>query len=89
MPIESMFARRTVLAAALCSAALLAACDNKSSSEDRAGSGKGGGVIRSSCQPEIEKLCSGEARAGQCLRNHKDELSATCKAALADRDSQK
>ncbi len=89
MPVEAAFARRSVLAAALCSAALLASCDNKSSSEDRAGFGKGGGVLRSSCQTEIEKLCSGEARAGRCLRNHQDELSATCKAALADRDSKK
>ena len=87
MPIGSMFARGT-LAAALCSAALLSACDNKSPG-DHSGSGTGRAIISASCQPEIEKLCSGEARLGQCLRRHKDELSATCNAALADRDRQK
>jgi len=41
-----------------------------------------GGNVRSACNSEIEKLCVGEARAGQCLRRHMDELSAACKDAL-------
>lgn len=89
MFMKSKVARQNILAVALCSTVLLAGCDSKSSSEDRAGSGKGGGVVRSSCKLEIERLCFGEARPGQCLRSHKDELSATCKAAIADRDNQK
>ncbi len=40
------------------------------------------GNVRSACNSEIEKLCAGEARAGQCLRRHMDELSGACKDAL-------
>jgi len=46
--------------------------------------GRGGGNVRSACNSEIEKLCAGEARAGQCLRRHLDELSPSCKGALMD-----
>ena len=40
------------------------------------------GNVRSACNSEIEKLCAGEARAGQCLRRHLDEVSPACKDAL-------
>ncbi len=47
-----------------------------------AGCNRGGGNVRSACNSEIAKLCAGENRAGQCLRQHLDELSAACKDAL-------
>jgi hypothetical protein len=48
------------------------------------------GLVRSACQPEIEKFCGGEQRrAGRCLRNQApDALSERCKTALANRGSQ-
>jgi hypothetical protein len=50
-------------------------------------SGQGGGreAIRAACGPDIDKLCAGEDRIGQCLRTHMDELSEACKAGLGDR----
>jgi hypothetical protein len=52
--------------------------------------GESGGQrpVRTACKAEIEKLCSGEAQAGRCLRNRNpEELSEECKAALANRGS--
>jgi hypothetical protein len=46
------------------------------------------GNVRSACKPEIEKLCAGESRAGQCLRRHLDELSPACKDALMNAPNQ-
>ena len=46
------------------------------------------GNVRSACNSEIEKLCAGESRAGQCLRRHMDELSAACKDALMNAPNQ-
>ena len=42
--------------------------------------------VRTACKAEIEKLCTGEPRAGRCLQNQNPEkLSEECKAALATR----
>jgi hypothetical protein len=46
---------------------------------------KGREALRAACQGEIEKLCAGEDRIGQCLRRHPDELSAGCKAVLGSK----
>ena len=44
--------------------------------------------VRTACKTEIEKLCTGEPRAGRCLQNQNPEkLSEECKAALANRGS--
>jgi len=49
---------------------------------------KGREAIRAACQTEIEKLCVGEDRIGQCLRRHPDELSAGCKAVLGSKKNE-
>jgi hypothetical protein len=54
------------------------ACKDRSSSQGRE-------AVRAACNAEIEKLCAGEDRIGQCLRKHPDELSEGCKAGLGDR----
>lgn len=45
--------------------------------------------IKAACSADIAKFCSGSSqtdeRPGRCLRDHKDELSESCKAALPDR----
>jgi hypothetical protein len=41
--------------------------------------------VRAACGAEIEKLCAGEDRIGQCLRKHQDELSDKCRAGLRDK----
>lgn len=46
------------------------------------GRGGGGGSVRSTCKPEVEKLCVGETRVGKCLRAHVDQLSSDRKAEL-------
>ena len=45
---------------------------------DRAG-------ILSFCRSDIQKFCGGQDRVGQCLRSNEANLSAECKAMLADR----
>lgn len=43
---------------------------------------------REACKPDIQKLCpdlQAGQRPGECLRQHKDELSDACKAAIARR----
>ncbi len=53
-----------------------------------AGETRGTGPVRTACQAETEKFCPGEEQAGRCLRNRSpDELSETCRAALANRGS--
>jgi hypothetical protein len=42
-------------------------------------------AVRAACSAEIEKLCPGEDRIGQCLRKHESELSDKCKAGLGGR----
>ena len=42
-------------------------------------------AVRAACSAEVEKLCPGEDRVGQCLREHESELSDKCKAGLGDR----
>ena len=50
----------------------------------------GGGMsaTRQACQADMQKLCSGVQPGGgrimECFNQHKDELSAACKAAVAD-----
>ncbi len=49
--------------------------------------------MRSACQADLAKLCPGVQPGGgrimQCLKTHKDEISAPCKSAMAQRISQK
>jgi len=66
----NMLSRRGLLASMMVVASICVASCGRS------------GNVRSACNSEIEKLCPGEARAGQCLRRHMDELSAACKDAL-------
>ncbi len=44
--------------------------------------------MRTACQADMQKLCSGVQPGGgrimECFNQHKDELSAACKAAVAD-----
>ena len=42
-------------------------------------------AVRAACSAEIDKLCPGEDRIGQCLRKHESDLSERCKAGLGDR----
>jgi hypothetical protein len=50
------------------------------------GRGPGGGPRRA-CEADIKTLCAGVERGGGrimlCLREHRDQLSESCKAALA------
>ena len=50
--------------------------------------GGGNAVVRKACQADIEQFCGGTepggGRLGQCLREHEDRVSATCKNALTD-----
>ncbi len=59
-----------------------------------AASAQGGmSATRQACQADMQKLCNGVQPGGgrvmQCFKQHKDELSAPCKAAIAERMSQK
>jgi len=44
--------------------------------------------IKTACATDIAKFCNAgsqtDERPGRCLRDHKDQLSETCKAALPD-----
>jgi len=40
---------------------------------------------RVACEADIARLCAGDDRVGRCLRRQEDQLSARCKATLADR----
>jgi len=48
-----------------------------------------GGAVRTACQGDIQTLCGpiqpGGGHIRDCLREHRAELSATCKVAIADR----
>ncbi len=48
-----------------------------------------GGPVRAACQGDIQTLCGslqpGGGRIRDCMREHRAELSATCKIAIADR----
>jgi hypothetical protein len=50
---------------------------------------QGGGPVRAACQSDIRALCGavqpGGGRIRDCMREHRAELSAACKIALADR----
>jgi hypothetical protein len=54
---------------------------SKDDEETQKGAGHRG-AVRSACKAEIDKLCLGEEHVGQCLRKHKDELSAGCQASM-------
>jgi hypothetical protein len=66
--------RATLLALAMFILAGIAACSEG-----------GRDAVRAGCGPEIEKLCAGDDRVGQCLRKHMDELSERCKGSLGKR----
>jgi hypothetical protein len=40
-------------------------------------------MAKGPCKDDKEKFCKGEEKAGACLRQHMDELSATCKEKLS------
>ncbi len=48
-----------------------------------------GGPVRAACQGDIQTLCGslqpGGGRIRDCMREHRAELSAACKVAIADR----
>jgi hypothetical protein len=52
-------------------------------------SAQGGGPVRAACQSDIRALCGavqpGGGRIRDCMREHRTELSAACKIAIADR----
>jgi hypothetical protein len=90
--------KRTILIlAVLTGLSGLAACnesqpkkaDTPSESSQQGSMGRGQGPVRAACDVEIKKLCTGDERAGQCLRAHENELSDACKAALATRGQQR
>jgi hypothetical protein len=51
------------------------------------GGGKGG-ALREACRADVEQLCSGVEPGGghimQCLRDHQDRVSSTCKSAISE-----
>jgi hypothetical protein len=57
------------------------------SSATPAASGPGASALRSACAADIEKLCPGIQPGGgrivQCLKQHKTEVSDTCKEGIA------
>lgn len=68
--------------------ASLSAC-GEADNKGQGSQGRGQGPVRAACEAEIKKHCTGEERAGQCLRNTLSELSEGCKAALATRGQQR
>lgn len=78
--------KRTVLLLSLLTG--LSAC-GESDTKGKGSQGRGQGPVRAACEAEIKKLCTGEERSGQCLRNHQSELSEACAAALASRGQQR
>ena len=48
-----------------------------------------GGPLRGACKPDIQSLCGsvqpGGGRIRDCMREHRVQLSAACKVAIADR----
>lgn len=48
-----------------------------------------GGGLRAACQADLQALCKdvqpGGGRIRQCLKAHKDAISAPCKTAMAER----
>ena len=49
--------------------------------------------LKQACQGDVEKYCSkiqpGNLRLAQCLREHQEQISPGCKAALAERPAHK
>ena len=52
------------------------------------GGGRGGGALRGACRADVEQLCAGVEPGGgrimQCLREHQDRVSASCKSAISE-----
>lgn len=52
------------------------------------GHGGHGGMLRQACMADVQKLCAdvqmGGGRIFQCLREHQDQVSEGCKAAIAN-----
>jgi cysteine rich repeat protein len=48
-----------------------------------------GGPMQGACKPDIQSLCGsvqpGGGRIRDCMREHRAQLSAACKVAIADR----
>jgi len=60
----------------------------------REGRGEGGraGGLRQACSTDLEKFCAADQRGRDrrmCLQSHIDQLSADCKAALAERQQRR
>jgi hypothetical protein len=49
--------------------------------------------VRAACQAELQTLCAGVQPGGgrimQCLKQHKDQVSAGCKSAITERMQEK
>jgi len=77
---------RTLAAAALSLALGAPAASLAQDQPAPAGDHQGGGGPRRACEADIKSLCGdvqrGGGRIGQCLREHKDQVSDGCKAAL-------
>ena len=82
---------KIAFSAALALAASLALAGAASAQGAQGGGGMS--ATRQACQADMQKLCNGVQPGGgrimQCFKQHKDELSAPCKAAIAERMSQK
>jgi hypothetical protein len=85
--------RKTLgFAAILLAAGMISGCnqnqqknaDQKPAQEEFAHGGGGGHHgLRKICADDIQKFCANEDRKKRCLKNHMDQLSDACKAALA------
>jgi hypothetical protein len=81
------------LAAVLLAGAMISGCNqNQKTTEQKNGEQKttqqelvrGGGHrgLRKVCADDIQKFCANEDRKRRCLKDHMDQLSDTCKAAV-------
>jgi Cysteine rich repeat len=86
---QRLVAIAAVLAGAVCWSAAGAQPDQNQPGDGQGGwgHGQGRGEMRQACQADIDKLCADEAAPGhhafQCLREHQDALSDSCKTALS------
>ncbi len=68
--------------------ALALALTGQACSQPAGGGGGGGrGRVRDACRADMQRFCADAAPGGgqrmQCMREHRDQLSDECKAALA------
>lgn len=65
--------------------AAVALCGGSARAQD-APEGPGRGAVRAACADDFKRLCSdvtpGGGRIAHCMRDHKDELSPGCAAAM-------